>query len=136
MPSSSTKSSRRSFRVVHVLALLIGAGALWAGWEALTVVRRGVLLRWVENHDGIVDRWERPQPIAIGPFLYHSYQRVLGPEEEPEIPRWREWLGDVPVNRVVLPVGTSEFELARFRALFPEAEVEVLEPLPPGTGLF
>jgi hypothetical protein len=95
---------------------------------------------WIEANGGNVDRWHKPEPLETTTdaglvLVTISYLRVLGPEEEPEIPRWREWLGDVPVNILMLPIGSSETDLEHAKSLFPEAEVLVAEPVSPG-GVF
>ena len=85
-----------------------------------------------------MDRWHKPEPLVteVGDLriITDHYQRVFGPEQEPAIPRWRERLGDVAVNRVLLPRGSTETDLQRARAMFPEASVDVLAEPTPGFG--
>jgi hypothetical protein len=91
------------------------------------VYERRRMMRWIEERGGRVERWYKPEPTVINSgtltIVSTSYQRILGPEKEPEIPRWREWLGDVPVNIIMLPAGSEKSDLNRARSLFPEAEV-------------
>jgi hypothetical protein len=133
------KPKRHWFRFsLRTLFVLVAAIAICLGWIARDVVQRKRLLSWVEENGGYVDLWHKPEPFVIDTggirIIKEDYQRVLGPEEEPAIPRWREWLGDVAVNRVLLPKGSTETDLERAKAMFREADVEILPEAVPGFG--
>jgi hypothetical protein len=121
---------------VTTCAVVLGVGR---PWEYDSVSERQQFLRWVEESDGYAERWSKPAPLVIEVgdlrIITDSYQRVLGPQEEPTIPRWKERLGDRAVNRISLPRDAGETDLERARAMFPEAEVE-LAPKPTSGGGF
>jgi hypothetical protein len=107
---------------------------------ARPVYERKRMMRWVEENGGRVERWHKPEPTEIKSgsitLVITSYQRLLGPEKEPEIPPWREWLGDVPANIIMLPADSKAPDLERARSLFPEAEVDVIVEGPGPGGFF
>src|SRR5262245_15486323 len=111
---------RFSVRALLVLVALIGA---CLALIARPVIERRRFTSWIEQNGGSVERWFKPEPIvtelAGGLMITRSYQRILGPQNEPEIPRWRELLGDVPLNIVMLPVTSKESDVEAAKSLFP-----------------
>ena len=108
----------------------------WMGYELNFIHQRRAMRESIVQRGGAVEVFSRPEPLEIFPGILHSsYQRVLGPEEEPEIPRWRRWLGDESINQVMMPVGSSKAEVARAKWLFPESAVDVFERTS-GGGMF
>jgi hypothetical protein len=125
---------RFSLRSLFVIVTLL---AVCVAWPLRHVNRRRAERTWIEQHGGSVDVFLRPKPIEDGSGLYiESYQRVMGPEVEPEIPRWRRWLGDESYNQIYMPQGTSQADLDRARAIFPEARVDVAPNPAAGSGFF
>jgi hypothetical protein len=111
----------------------------------LTVIARPVyerkrMMQWIEENGGRVERWHKPEPTLIHSgsitVVITSYQRILGPEKEPEIPAWRKWLGDVPVNIIMLPADSKDSDFQRARSVFPEAEVDLVVQGPGLGGFF
>ena len=130
---------RFSLRTFFVIVTMLAVGLAWLLSD---IVQRRVARAWIERRGGAVDVFALPQPIEI-PFegtsielQYGGGQRALGPEDEPEIPRWRRWFGDVAYNRIIMPKDSSQAEIDRMKALFPEAEVEITSTEPSGGGLF
>jgi hypothetical protein len=128
---------RFGVRTMLVFVALIGVSLALI---ARPVYERNRMMRWIEENGGSVERWHKPEPIEINSgsitVLITSYQRVLGPEKEPEIPAWRKWLGDVPANIIMLPADSNVSDLERARSLFPEAEVDVIVEGPGPGGFF
>lgn len=125
---------RFSLRTLLVVTTLVAVGIAWPLYR---VNRRRAERVWIEQRGGSVDVFTRPVPIQIAPFLeFQSYQRAHGPEVEPEIPQWRRWFGDEAYNQINLPEGTSQSDVERARALFPEARVEVMARPSSGSGFF
>jgi hypothetical protein len=124
-------------RTMLVIVALVGVSLAMI---ARPVYERKGMMRWIEENGGIVDRWHKPEPIELNSgsltIVITSYQRVLGPEKEPEIPAWRERLGDVPVNIIMLPADSNNSDFERARSLFPEAEVDVFVAAPGSGGFF
>ncbi len=122
-----TTPKRRWFRfTLRTLFVVVTVFGVWLGYEFNVVHQRNAMRKSVVKRGGYVDVFTRPAPTKMGPFLLSfGYMRVLGPEEEPEIPRWRRWFGDEAVNRIMLPSGSSDADLERARALFPEGTVDV-----------
>jgi hypothetical protein len=122
-----------------MLALVTLAGVCLA-IIASPVYERKRMMRWVVENGGYVDFFQKPEPLFTDcgglVLIIDSYQRVLGPEKEPEIPNWRKWLGDVPANIIMLPAESRQSELERARSLFPEAEVDVVVEGPGNGGIF
>jgi hypothetical protein len=120
-----------------VIVALIGVGLALI---ARPVYERKRMMRWIEENGGSVETWHKPEPIEINSgsltIVITSYQRVLGPEKEPEIPAWRERLGDVPVNIIMLPADSNNSDFERAKSLFPEAEVDVVVEGPGSRGFF
>jgi hypothetical protein len=102
------------------------------------IQRRRLERIWIEQHGGTVDVFVRPLPIVDldSGLYYQSYQRLMGPEIEPEIPKWRRWLGDEAYNQINLPAGSSGADLERTKRLFPEARVDITPHVTPGGGFF
>jgi hypothetical protein len=128
---------RFSVRALLLVVALIGVGL---GLIVRPVVERRRFMSWVEQNGGHIDRWVKPEPditVINGglTIISTSYQRILGPERDPEIPDWRKWLGDVAVNIVMLPVDSKNSDVEAAKLLFPEAEVQVMQEPGPG-GVF
>ena len=108
----------------------------WLGYQFNFIHQRQALRKSIEQRGGRIDVFTRPDPIEIVPGLFWtSYGRVQGPEEEPEIPRWRRWFGDESINQVMLPVDSSESDVAQAKRIFPESAVEVIMQTS-GGGMF
>lgn len=121
--------SLRTFFIAITLIAVISACPL------NRIQQRRFESRWIEQNGGSVEVFVRPEPITVAPGMYYqSYQRVLGPEIEPEIPKWRRWLGDETYNQIYLPPGNSQSDLERARRLFPEAAVDISPPEDAGSG--
>ncbi len=130
----TTRWLRFSLRACFFAATWIAVGLAWLFHG---VSQRRTERARIERLGGFVSTFQRPESIDLGIGLqYSSYQRVHGPENEPEIPRWRRWLGDEAYNQIALPAGTSEAEADRMRALFPESQVEVNSAPSSGSGFF
>jgi hypothetical protein len=108
-------SSRRSwfqFRIGAALLFiaLLGCGVAWLGAEMRFVRQR----QMAREHAGKVfpaDEWD-------------GMRQALMPERaRPQIPVWRTMLGDEAILYLLLSMDTSDEELARMVALFPEADV-------------
>lgn len=121
-------TSRRRWLTFSLRAALgvLTVFCVWLGWQVNLVHQRNAMRAAVEQSGGIVDIFIRPE-FPDESLAIMSYERS-GPVEEPEIPQWRRWLGDEAISQLILPAGSSEPELARARALFPEAEVEERTP--------
>ena len=128
---------RYSLRTFFVLLTLFG---IWLAWQFNLLHQRQATRRWVERNGGTVDVWVRPEPLTVSAgslaLEITSYQRVHGPEEEPEIPAWRRLLGDEAINQIMLHASATKTEEARVKRLFPEAKVELIEENGAGSGFF
>jgi hypothetical protein len=109
----STRWPRFSLRTMFVVVAVFG---VWLGWQVNTVhERRAVLDRIGREKEG---------------SAYNCRAGMFGRWDVPTVPFWREWLGDAPVENIILwdhePFTPSEIEV--IRKLFPEAHVYVLPP--------
>jgi hypothetical protein len=119
--------------------LMAGTALLSIGLFLLlhVVVERRSERTRIERLGGTIEVFTKPKPIEIAPGIeYHSYQRTLGPDVEPEIPQWRRWLGDQAFNQIYLPTGATPDEVQRVQHVFPEAKVDVAPANEPGAGFF
>ncbi len=128
----------RSFglRTLFVAVAVLCTGL--ALWESSVIRRCARMMTWVESHGGMVETYQPPAPIQPTPITLqgsdgyqielelHMGQQII--VKERHIPRWREKLGDVPISRVWLPVGSTQSDLDRARSLFTEADVDTYVP--------
>jgi hypothetical protein len=121
---------RFSLRTLFVAVTVIG---VWLGWQFNFVNERRAMRAWIVDHGGFVDIFTRPD--TTGSLAIIHYSRLMGPDEEPEIPQWRRWLGDEAVNQVMMPAESSAADINRAKHLFPEGEVDVIE-VGSGRGVF
>jgi len=122
--------------------VLVAVACCWLGYNLNFIHKRHAIRKSIEEQGGTVEVFLRPEPIetVVGNLTlsYLSYQRAHGPEIEPDISKWRRWLGDEAVNQIMMPRGTSATDLQGIRAIFPECEVDVMETMEtkPGSGMF
>lgn len=94
---------RRWFRYsLRTMLVVVTVFAVWLGWELKFVRERKAFLDWTIEERHII-----------------RFTHFDGPA--PAVPFWRRWLGDAPVQSVMLPHGSSEADLIRAQSLFPEA---------------
>jgi hypothetical protein len=105
----TTRRRRFQFGLGTMLALMTLL-ALWLGWEKHYIQERRDFLEL------------NKAAIAAGPKRYVMSRRV--PPKPAEIPFWRRWLGDEPVDVISMPFAAGKEAHAKAMALFPEARLE------------
>jgi len=102
---------------VRTLLAAVTIFCVWLGWQMQIVRERKVLRDAIEHRGGWVDLVN--QPNAYGGSMWLVYKDQISPV--PSVPTWRQWLGDVPIERVVLPLRASRDEWTNARRAFDEA---------------
>jgi len=111
---------RFSLRTVFVLVTVV---ALWLGWELSIVRARRIALLELRS-DPAIDVYTDAQ-IELP---------VESPQDAVTISTLRILLGDEPVQIIRHPAGHPESEIARLKALFPEASLRERDPPMPIDG--
>lgn len=126
---------------LRLLLILVTLPAGWLGWEIHEVRQRKSMMQWIESHGGSVATYV--ESVWYSDFgtvkIKHTKLRYIasyGSKGEPTVSRIRQWLGDVPLNYIHIPVEVTAQERARIESLFPEADVFQPSPPQPGEGYF
>jgi hypothetical protein len=139
---SSAHARRRQSRLYlwTLIALSASVAAVWLSWQRSVVTARADAISWIENHGG---RAHRSQPLLRGdPVVIDGsglmLERIGGQDQhEADIPPWRRWLGDAPIDSVWLPRDCTQRQLDQIKSLFPEASVDIFPVIPAdGIGVF
>ncbi|HWC90110.1 MAG TPA: hypothetical protein VG433_10655 [Pirellulales bacterium] len=112
LPRRRLQFGLRSLLAVITLAAL----GSWLAGEFNVVQRRTKMRQFLAANAGAVESATKLR--AANGELYGP----LGPGP-PEPVFWRRWMGDEAVSDVLRPYGTSQSQLDRVRAVFPEAHV-------------
>ncbi len=95
-----------SLRTLCVIVTLFCVGASWIGSQARTIQ-------------------ERKAALASHSRFIILYSFVDGPDRSEVTSPIKRWLGDMPVEHMVLSPDTPPADLNTIRETFPEAEIEV-----------
>ncbi len=91
---------------------LITLLAAWLAWEKNYIQQRREFLAANEA------------AIAAGPKRHVMSMLPKAQYQPAEIPFWRTWLGDEPVDVIAMPFAAGDEAHAKAKSLFPEARLE------------
>jgi hypothetical protein len=119
---------RWSLRTMFVAVTVVACWLGWLVWQVQIVQERKATAQRIRVDGGgvytVCTREEAPGIVTL--VLHDGTTPRSGDQIRQEsVGRVRQWLGDLPATYVDLSVGSTELEVQRAKAVFPESEVSV-----------
>jgi hypothetical protein len=118
--STAPKHHRRWFQFsLGTMFVVVALAAIGLAWQINVVHQRKIVLNWIEENGG--NTYEKgvdsPEARTASTPVYVNHAWV---SEDLRMPAWRRWLGDRPFFFLVVPEESSDEDIRRVRAAFPE----------------